>query len=277
MLEKIRVYLLMTFVLLAAYACVPNRKIVYLQDNQSDKIAASDEAVKSLKLQTYEHRLQPGDIVSINISSLTQQQFNVFNKQAPGGGNGFMMMNNVAGLPPSFPGYTLAPDGTVELTAVGAVKLGGMTISEAQASLKKLMNDYLKDPVVEVKLVNFTYTLLGEVAREGTFITGQPQMTIMQAIAAANGLTEVADYSRVKIIRHEDGVAKVFYVNVLEDNLISSDNYFLRPQDVIIVAPLSARNARQYFNGTRSLFSIITGAAAVVTTFLLIRQQLINN
>jgi polysaccharide export outer membrane protein len=65
--------------------------------------------------------------------------------------------------------------------------VGGMSITEAQASLKQLMKDYLKDPVVEVKLVNFTYTLLGEVTREGTFITGQPQMTIMQAIAPPTG------------------------------------------------------------------------------------------
>ncbi|MBD0254673.1 MAG: polysaccharide biosynthesis/export family protein [Cytophagales bacterium] len=262
--------------LLTAFACVPNRKIVYLQDRQSDQAPASTEAVKSLKLQGYQHRLQPGDIISVNISSLTQDQFNVFNKQSVGGGNGFMMMNNVAGLPPSFPGYTVSPEGTIELTAVGPVKVGGLSITEAQASLKQLMKDYLKDPVVEVKLVNFTYTLLGEVAREGTFITGQPQMTIMQAIAAANGLTEIADYSRVKIIRHENGVAKVFYVNVLEDNLISSDNYYLRPHDVIVVAPLKARNVREYFTGTRSLFSIITGAAAVVTTFLLLNQRLNN-
>jgi len=276
MLDRIRVYLLIASVVLASYACVPNRKIVYLQDRQSDQVGDGTQAVKSMKLQTYEHKLQPGDIISVNISSLTQDQFNVFNKQAPGAGNGFMMMNNVAGLPPSFPGYTISPDGSIELTAVGPVKMAGLTISQAQANLRQLMKDYLKDPVVEVKLVNFTYTLLGEVAREGTFITGQPQMTIMQAIAAANGLTEIADYSQVKIIRHENGEARVFYVNVLEDNIISSDNYYLHPQDVIVVAPLRARNLKQYFSGTNSFFSIITGAAAVVTTFLLLNQRLRN-
>ena len=267
----------MTLVLLTAYACVPNRRIVYLQDRQSDQVPASSQAVKSMQLQVYQHMLQPGDIISVNVSSLTQEQFNVFNKQSiTGAGNGFMMMNNVAGLPPSFPGYTIAPDGTIELTAVGPVKVSGMTIAQTQASLRQLLKDYLKDPVVEVKLVNFTYTLLGEVAREGTFITGQPQMSIMQAIAAANGLTEIADYSHVKIIRHENGVAKVFYVNVLEDNLISSDNYYLRPHDVIVVAPLKARNLKQYFSGTNSFFNIITGAAAVITTFLLLNERLKN-
>jgi polysaccharide export outer membrane protein len=136
----------MAVVLLTAYACVPNRKIVYLQDRQSDQVPGSTEAIKSMPLQVYQHRLQPGDIISVNISSLTQDQFNVFNKQSPGGGNGFMMMNNVAGLPPSFPGYTISPEGTIELTAVGPVKVGGMSITEAQASLKQLMKDYLKDP-----------------------------------------------------------------------------------------------------------------------------------
>jgi hypothetical protein len=64
---------------------------------------ASTEAIKTMKLQTYEHKLQPGDIILVNISSLTQEQYNVFNKQSIGGGNGFMMMNNVAGLPLLFP------------------------------------------------------------------------------------------------------------------------------------------------------------------------------
>jgi polysaccharide export outer membrane protein len=267
----------MTFVLLAAYACVPNRKLVYLQDRQSDKVATSANEVKSLNLQRYEHKLQAGDIVSIQISSLTQEQFNVFNKQAVSAGNGFMMMNNVAGLPPSFPGYTISQAGTVELMAVGPVQIAGMTVSEAQESLKKLMKDYLKDPVVEVKLVNFTYTMLGEVAREGTFITGHPQMNLMEAIAAANGLTEIADYTRIKIIRHESGVAKVYYVNVLEDNIVASELYYLHPHDVVVVAPLKARNLRQYFSSTNSFFSIITGAAAVVTTFLLLNERLNNN
>jgi protein involved in polysaccharide export with SLBB domain len=267
----------MTSVLLAAYACVPNRKIVYLQDRQSDQVPGQHRgnkvhAAASVSAQAPARRHHFRQHFQSYAGSVQRIQ-----QAIPGGGNGFMMMNNVAGLPPSFPGYTISPEGTIELTAVGPVKVGGMSITEAQASLKQLMKDYLKDPVVEVKLVNFTYTLLGEVTREGTFITGQPQMTIMQAIAAANGLTEIADYSRVKIIRHENGEAKVFYVNVLEDNIISSDNYYLRPHDVIVVAPLKARNVKQYFSSTNSFFSIITGAAAVITTILLVNARLRSN
>ncbi len=262
----------MSAVVLGSYACIPNRKIVYLQDHKSDQIAPATAAVKSLNLQPYEHKLQPGDIVSIQISSLTQEQFNVFNKPAAAGtGGNFMMMQNVAGLPPSFPGYAIAPDGSVELMAIGAVKIAGLTIAEAQSKMKQILKDYLKDPVVEVKLVNFTYTIIGEVTRQGTFITGHPQMNLIEAIAAAGGLTETGNREQVKIIRHENGVARVFYVNVLEDNLLRSEHYYLHPHDVIVVAPLKARNLRQYNASTNSIFSIITGAAAVVTTILLLR------
>jgi polysaccharide export outer membrane protein len=155
--------------------------------------------------------------------------------------------------------------------AIGAVKIGGLTVAEAQGKLKQILKDYLKDPVVEVKLVNFTYTIIGEVTRQGTFITGHPQMNLIEAIAAAGGLTETGNREQVKIIRHENGVARVFYVNVLEDNLLRSENYYLHPHDVIVVAPLRARNLRQYNASTNSIFSIITGAAAVVTTILLLR------
>ncbi len=211
MLKKIRVNLLIASVLLACYACIPNRKIVYLQDRKADQSVPAAAPVKSLNLQPYEHRLKPGDIVTIQISSLTQEKFNVFNKPAAaaGGANAFMM-SNVAGLPPAFPGYTISKDGTVELMAVGRIQLAGQTIIGAQEHVKKILTDYLQDPVVEIQLVNFTYTLLGEVTRQGTYITGHPQMNLMEAIAAAGGLNEIADFSNVKIIRHENGVAKVF-------------------------------------------------------------------
>lgn len=271
MLRLIRVNLLITSVLLTCYACVPNRKIVYLQDRQSDQVAPATAPVKTINMQPYDHKLKPGDIITIQISSLTQEKFNVFNKPAAGaaGANAFMM-SNVAGLPPAFPGYTITNDGTIELMAVGRIKVAGQTVNEAQENIKKILKDYLTDSVVEIKLVNFTYTLLGEVTRQGTYITGHPQMNLMEAIAAAGGLNETADFSKVKIIRHENGVAKVYYVNVLEDNILRSENYYLHPHDVVVVAPLKARNVRQYFFSTTSFFSIITGAAAVITTILLI-------
>jgi polysaccharide export outer membrane protein len=274
MLRKIRVNLLIASALLACYACVPNRKIVYLQDHKADQAVPAATPVKTMNMQPYDHRFKPGDIVTIEISSLTQEKFNVFNKAATGGGGaGAFMMANVAGLPPAFPGYTISNDGTIELMAVGPIKMSGQTITEAQENIKKILKDYLTDPVVEIKLVNFTYTLLGEVARQGTYITGHPQMNLMEALAAAGGLSEIADFSNVKIIRHENGVAKVFYVNVLEDNILRSENYFLHPHDVVVVAPLKARNIRQYFFSTTSFFSIITGAAAVITTILLINSN----
>ncbi len=276
MLLRIPAKALLFAALMLTFACVPNRKLIYLQDQESDQKVPPANAGKSLALQPYEHKLKTGDIVSIQVSSLTQEKYNIFNKAAsplaPIGGGEQSTISNSANTA-NTAGYIVDKDGNVELMAVGSVKIGGLTIKEAQEKLKKTLADYLKDPVVEIKLLNFTFTVLGEVGRQGTFSTINPRTNIMEALASAGGVTEIGDHSRVKIVRHEEGNAKVFYVDVLEDNLLRSENYYIHPNDVIVVAPLKARNVRQYASNTSLVLSTLLGIAGTIVFALSVSDR----
>mgnify|MGYP001793410894 FL=1 len=96
-------------------------------------------------------------------------------------------------------------------------------------------------------------------------------MTILEAIGLGFGLTEFADNSKVKVIRTVNDVSQIGYVNLLDENLISSQFYHLQPNDVIVVPPLKAKNFRR--NNSRNI-SLILNVLTTLTTVVLLIDRL---
>jgi len=237
-------------------ACVPNRKIVYLQKNdlKNRKQIPKDSVLRTHTMQIQEYRIQPLDILSIQFESLTTDEFDFFTKSAPNVGFG-------GGASP-MTGLMVDVNGQVEYPVVGKIKLAGLTIFEAQNKLQGIAHQYLRDVVVRVRMLNFRYTLLGEVNGERTVVVNNPRLTIMEAIAQGGGLTELADRSTVKVIRQVGAEAQVFYVNLLKEDYIESPFYYVQQNDVIIVPPLRQRTFKKYF------FSNLGSITATISAFL---------
>ncbi|MCH8171262.1 MAG: polysaccharide biosynthesis/export family protein, partial [Bacteroidetes bacterium] len=89
-------------------------------------------------------------------------------KQA-GGANVNQFQNPASSL---VNGYLVDEKGEVEFPVVGKVKVEGLTVFGAQNHIQEIARKYLESPVVEVRLLNFRFTVLGEVKREGEEITG---------------------------------------------------------------------------------------------------------
>ncbi len=230
-----------------AIACISNKKLTILQDQKADKIEYGH--VKSFELKDKEYRLKPGDILSVEVFSLTQEKFNFLGT----------------------PKLELSVDaeGNVELPVVGNLKVVGLTLGETQQKMKTLTEEYLKDPKVSVKLVNFNFTVLGEVGLQGRFTASNAKLNILEALGQAGGLSDYANRSNIRIIRHEKGQAHVIYVNLLEDNILLSTDYFLEPNDIVMVDPLRAKNVRQQQLGTVSLvFSLLTSVSFLLFQLL---------
>ncbi len=245
-------YTVCLLVLLLVTSCIPSKRLLYLQDHKADVDLKYDvRAPKSLKVKDFEYHLRPDDRISVKVFSLTQEKFNFFGS----------------------PELELLVDkgGSVELPVIGALKVGGLTLVETGQLIESKTTDYLKNPFVTVRLLNFTFTVLGEVVHQGNYINAEPKLTILEAIGKAGGMTDFADRSLVRIIRHEKGTAQIFYVNVQEDNLILSDNYYIRPNDVIVVNPIKAKTTKQYQMPNISLAVSILSALGVL--FVLIRNQ----
>ncbi len=223
------------FVLLFAQ-CVPVRKQTYLQERSPElKHYPKDTVVKSLLVEDYEYALQPGDILSVRISSLTPEEYDFFRQAgSTGGASG-------TGQDPLLTGYLIEPDGTIQLPVVGAIPVAGMSLQAARQQILKAVDGYLKSPTVNIKLLNFNFTILGEVGSQGTFTTFNPKYSIMEAVGNAGGLSEFADRANVKIVRRNGERVDIAFVDLLDDNLIESPYYYLKPNDLIVVRPLQAK------------------------------------
>jgi polysaccharide biosynthesis/export protein len=119
---------------------------------------------------------------------------------------------------------------------------------------------------VRVQLLSFHYTILGEIQNEGGRHTiFDPNATIIDAITMAGSFNDFADRSRIKVIRTEGNVARVYYVNLLSEDILGNPGYYIKPNDLIIVPPLQARATRRYTLPTTS-----TAIGLVTSTLTLI-------
>jgi polysaccharide export outer membrane protein len=233
--------------LLSVFACVPQKKMIYLQPTD-DNITNSTFYYDDLP-----YRLKPEDVISLNVFSLTPGQFNFF-----GGGEGTSGggVNN----------FLVNKDGFVELPAVGNVKISGLTLEEAEDNIKDLLEDYLQTPLVRISLATpFTYHMVGEVSGPGVYqtVVGD-EPNLLEAIARAGDLTTFADRENIRIVRRENGEINIFDVNVLEDEVLGNPLFQIRQDDIIIVDPLKARGFRESQTFFFSILGSLTGVASII-------------
>ena len=122
--------------------------------------------------------------------------------------------------------------------------------------------------MIEVRLLNFRFTLLGEVKSEGTINSLNNRITMLEAIGLAGGFTDLADKSNVKVIRQGKGKAQVYYLNLLDENFINSPYYYMNQNDVIVVPPLKQRPYQVYFGKNLALVISSVSLLLIVLTFI---------
>ena len=266
-------YLLVCNVLIFS-SCVPNKRIVYLQRDKEPKRGAVSNTDTSFyrNYTTYfsDYVFKPRDIISLNIASITPQEFDFvksyeeqlglirkltqYEQATPGGGaarGGGNMGSGGTGMSPIVldrmqTGFTLDEEGYLELPYIGKLKFAGLTIPQCETLVREKLKGYFETPVVRIQLLSFHFTILGEVKKEGRYTAYDPNATVIDAIAMAENLNDYADRSKIKIIRTEGHQTKVYYVNALKEDLLEQPGYYMKPNDIIIVPPLKARYAGKY-------------------------------
>jgi polysaccharide biosynthesis/export protein len=258
---------------LLASSCVSNRQITYLQ--YEDELTKMSTTVTDSVMRVYEtgelhYTLQPNDILSIRISTTTPEEYNPFAEADPmmssGGSRGNIGSMGGSGGVGQY-GYKIDPWGYLNLPVIGQLKARGLTIEQLEDTIDSLAAEQLEDPIAKVNLLNFKYSVLGEVGGDGVYTSSENNLTMMQAIASAGGPDEFGDISKVKVIRKIGNESYVFYVNLLEEKFITSEFYYVFPNDMIIVPPLKSRI---YFNYISPNISIITSVISFATSMLAI-------
>lgn len=207
---------------------------MYLQ-SQKEKEGELDTLLNKEALpERFVYRISPGDILSVKIESITPEKF------------GLEKNEGVAEADPLLSGYLVEDDGSIELPFIGKVIVVNLTLSEAQSQIKKEAADELINPSVKVKLLSYTYTILGEVNRPGTFRGYKGEITLFEALGNAEDMTDFADRTKVKMIRMHNDAMTVDYLNLLNREVVASEYFYLRPGDIVYVPPMKVKNFAKY-------------------------------
>jgi polysaccharide export outer membrane protein len=141
-------------------------------------------------------------------------------------------------------GYTVSDSGYIEIPILGKVLIAGKTMDEAISSIRKRADQFLKDATVIVKLISFKVSVIGEVNRPGTYNNFNSQLTVLEAVSMAGDITDYGDRKRVLVLRPSAEGTRSFRLDLTSKNILTSDGFFLLPNDIIYVEPIKNKTFR---------------------------------
>ena len=130
------------------------------------------------------------------------------------------------------------------------------------------MEDYLKKPTVQVSILNFKVTVLGDVRAAGTFKIPNERITILEALGLAGDLNITGNRKNVIVIRNEGDTEKSYRIDLTSNDMFTSPVYFLNQNDVVYVEP----NRRKRLKSTTGLLlgPIIVSLSSVIATLTIL-------
>jgi polysaccharide export outer membrane protein len=230
-MQKIYYLLIVTMLALATSSCRSVKEVAYFQSEDTMSISAMNPVFN------YEPTVQPNDVLSVFVSSLSPEAssyFNTFtNAERTGNGDAFTMRSNV--------GYTIDPMGYIELPLVGKIKLAGLTTSQAKDTLTARLQQYLQYPTVRLYYENFRVIVLGEVFRSGVYNITNEKVTIPEALGLAGDMNIYGDRTNVLLVREDNGVKRYYKIDLTQRDIFSEPYYYLRSNDILYVPPVKGR------------------------------------
>ena len=236
-------------------SCVPQKKMLYMQVKDNTDTLSAFKNVRNI-----EYRVQPGDNLFIRVVTFDEKTTLLLNPLASGGGGGNA---NDAGV--YLQSYTINDAGYLEFPMIGEVFVRNMNVNEIRDLLAEKLKEYLLELVVIVKLVNYNLTMLGEFNRPGQYKVYQTDINLFEAVSLAGDLTDFANRNKIAIIRQNKAGSEVIYIDVTKRNILSSDYYYLKPNDIVYAQPVRGKQ-----------FAFATFPYAVVFGFISTTILLIN-
>ncbi|WP_221258899.1 polysaccharide biosynthesis/export family protein [Flavobacterium okayamense] len=225
-MKKIFYKFLLLALSLVVFSCASSDKMLYLQNNISTESKTNYNTV-----------IKPDDVLMIVVSSENPEVAEPYNLKSV-----VLQSNSEEAIQTQrTQTYIVDIEGYIEFPILGKVKIGGLNKQEAIEYLKSLLKDHVKDAVINMRILNFEVTVLGEVNRPGTFEISSERITILEALGKAGDLTIYGKRKNVLLIRDENGVKSTHRLDLTKSDIVNSPYYYLAQNDVVYVEPNKTR------------------------------------
>lgn len=253
---------------LTIFSCAPRQGINYMQDIEN---LALDNSIKNSR-----STLQPGDQLIITITAKDMDVVKPFNQSYSSSSTitqySVPSSNNLPQqIPVSGSTYIVDTDGNIMFPQIGSVSTKNENLETMRSKLTGLISEYVKNPVVDIKLTNFKVSVLGEVTRPGQYIIPDGSTTLLGALGLAGDLTPFGIRTNVLIVRNVDGQITKERVDLTSAQFINSPYYYLKQNDMIYVQPNANRekaarvdpNTGLYISVASVIASLVIGVLAL--------------
>lgn len=245
-------------------SCDSYKQVPYFQDLDHNSVIQED-------IRNYSpYTIQPNDILGIYVTSAASAD-----AAAPFNFN----LNRVNGMnmdsSPTNPiiGIMVDAKGYIQYPMIGSMKVAGYTIIDLQEQLTKSLTTYLKSPIVNVRILNFKVSVMGDVLKPDVYTFETDNVTIPQALSTAGDLNITAKRTTVWLIRENEGKRTFIPIDLTSKKLFESPYYYLKSNDVLYVDPDKTKYAtvsRGYRNATLGIG--VLSAIAVIATILITKR-----
>ena len=256
-MNKIFFFITIISLLILSSSCNRHIRYIYKEGQKHDTIFEYD-------VNSEPYRLKPNDVLQINIVTTDpdinelfkiDNQSNDLNRNT-GGGNFYLS------------GFTVNDSGYVKVPVLGSISAQGKTVQKFRSDVTDKTFEYLNEAIVNVKMVSFKISFLGEVKNRGSIFIYQDNIDILEAVSRAGGITEYGNMREVTVVRQEKDKRLVYKLDLTERELLTSNKFYLYPDDMIIVDPVKAKMARMNLQDYMFFFSAIS--TALSTTVLIL-------
>ena len=244
-------FLLILFIITS---CATKKDLYYFQDIDDIEIQNSYKYLN----------IQPGDILDIQIKALNPESVLVFQRQTA------LAQQNVQFENRAIDGYLVGDDGLINLPLIGSISTSGLNTNSLSNEIVGKLVPFIKNPSVNVRILNFRVTILGEVTRPGTYTFLEERVSIPQALGQAGDLTINGDRNNILLIRDLDGIKTNQFIDLTKSDFINSSNYYLKQNDVLYIRPNNAKIKSSGLVGNAS--TLVSILSLAVSLFIVITR-----
>lgn len=235
---NMKLVLFMMLVAVIITGCVPLKKVVLFQGDTQTADTASYRYLESAEFQV--HKVKRGDYLYINvrtsIDEYEKRYEDLFNISS---GQNTNQMGNNSNL--YLTSYLVDNEGNIDIPTIGKVYVEGMTVDAIKDVLTKRVQEYTPNAVVNVKLVNFKVTVMGEIARPGVIQVYDDKISVYEVLAQSGDIKTWGKRNSVLLIRQTEKGREIHKLDILKDDFLSSEFYYLKPNDIVYIEPMKGK------------------------------------
>lgn len=239
------------------FSCASREKIAYYQN--------IEQVVNSGNTKTFDTKLQPDDLLMIVVMAENAEAAAPFNLPS-------IMMQSTTEMETQqlrMNSYLIDANGFIQFPVVGAIQLGGLTRSEANAKLIVELKKFIKDPKINLRILNYKITVSGEVRQPGVQTIASERITLIEALTMSGDLTEYGRRDNIMVIREKDGKKEIGRIDITKADFINSPYYYLSQNDHVYVEPNKTKvNASSVGPNTGIIISAISLLLTVVAIII---------